>query len=89
MPIRAIAYHPGIATAKLRMYFLNGTADEGAVGEGIRCPKCGLIFAVIFPIQDDLGNNAYRIRLKRLIRDDCKHSKYGRHKDEYLIDDTR
>jgi hypothetical protein len=86
MPIRAIAYHPGIATAKLRMYLPTGTDDEKSVGEGIRCPKCGIAFAVIFPLQDDLGNNAYRTRLKRLIRDDCKH---GKHKDEYFIDDAR
>jgi|HubBroStandDraft_6_1064221.scaffolds.fasta_scaffold353835_2 hypothetical protein len=95
MPIRAIAYHPRVATAKLQMYSPSETAgtpasdDEKSVGEGIRCAKCGLTFAVVFPIQDNLGNNAYRMRLKRLIRDDCKHSKYGRHKDEYLIDDTR
>jgi hypothetical protein len=86
MPIRAIAYHPAVASAKLRMYSAISSGEETSVGEGIRCPKCGITFAVIFPIQDDLGNNAYRTRLKRLIRDDCKH---GKHKAEYLIDDTR
>jgi hypothetical protein len=86
MPIRAIAYHPGVATAKLRMYLPTGTADGNSVGEGIRCPKCGLTFIVVFPMLDDLGNKKYRDRLKTLIRDNCNR---GKHQDEYLIDDTR
>jgi hypothetical protein len=86
MPIRAIAYHPGVAEAKLRMYLPTGTDDETSVGEGIRCPQCGLIFAVVFTIQDDLGNKKYRARLKTLIRDNCNR---GKHQDEYFIDDTR
>ena len=65
MPIRAIAYHPAVASAKLRMYSAISSGEETSVGEGIRCPKCGITFAVIFPIQDDLGNNAYRTRLKK------------------------
>jgi hypothetical protein len=86
MPIRAIAYHPVVATAKLRMHRPAGTDDENSVGEGIRCPKCGLIFAVVFPIPDDLGNKKYRSRLKTLILDNCNR---GKHQDEYFIDDTR
>jgi hypothetical protein len=85
MPIRAIAYHPAIVTKKLRTYFLTAM-DEVSVGEGIRCPKCGLTFAVVFPIRDDLGNDAYRKRLKVLVVDDCKE---GKHNDEYVIDDMR
>jgi hypothetical protein len=86
MPIRAIAYHPSVATAKSRMYLPTGTGDEKSVGEGIRCPKCGITFAVVFPILDDLGSKKYRARLKTLIRDNCNR---GKHQDEYFIDDAR
>jgi hypothetical protein len=86
MPIRAIAYHPNVVRAKLQMYSLSESAEEKSVGDGIRCPKCGLAFVVVFPILDDLGSKKYRVRLKTLIRDNCNR---GNHHDEYLIDDTR
>ncbi len=60
--------------------------EDKTIGEGLRCRKCGLTFAIVFPISDELGNGGYRIRLKELIADDCKR---GKHKNEYLIDDTR